>query len=82
MSAFNDNYVEYERRRDKDGNLSPEDYLDIIRPYLREIINNHKAHREWKTQLTMKINFVSSLDTREICLMYSKRDNAKFMMGC
>ena len=41
--AFNNNYIEYESRGDKDKNLSPEDYLDIIRPYLRDMINNHKA---------------------------------------
>ena len=44
--AFNDNYIEYESRGDKDKNLSPEDYLDIIRPFLRDIINNHKTHGE------------------------------------
>ena len=41
--AFNNNYIEYESKGDKDKNLSPEDYLDIIRPYLRDMINNHKA---------------------------------------
>ena len=37
--------MEYESREDKDKNLSPEDYLDIIRPYLRDMTNNHKTHR-------------------------------------
>ena len=32
IGAFNNNYIEYESRRDKD-NLLLEDYLDIIRPY-------------------------------------------------
>ena len=41
--AFNNNYIEYESRGHKDKNLLPEDYLDITRPYLRDIINNHKA---------------------------------------
>ena len=35
--------MEYESRGDKDKNLSPEEYLDMIRPYLRDMINNHKA---------------------------------------
>ena len=47
-SAFNDDYVEYESRRDKDKNLLPEDYLDVIRPFLRHIKNNHKTNGEWK----------------------------------
>ena len=45
--------MEYESKGDKDKNLPPEDYLDIIRPYLRDMINNHKNHEEWKIQLTM-----------------------------
>ena len=42
-SAFDDNYIEYESRRDNDGNLSLEEYLNIIRPCLRDMIDNHKA---------------------------------------
>ena len=29
----------------------------MIIPYLRDMINNHKTQGEWKTQLSMKINF-------------------------
>ena len=29
----------------------------------------------------MKITFVSSLDTGELCIMYSKSDNTKMIMG-
>ena len=47
-SAFNGNYIEYKSKGDKDGNLSPKEYLDIIRPYLSDMINNHKTRREWK----------------------------------
>ena len=53
--AFNDNYVEYESNGDKDKRLSIEEYLNMIRSYLRNIIDNHKD--EWKIQLTMEINF-------------------------
>ena len=42
---MNNNYIENESRGDKDKNLSLEDYLGIIRPYLRDMINNHKAPR-------------------------------------
>ena len=45
---FNNNCMEYERRGDKDKNLSPEDYLDIIGPYLRDMINNHKTNENEK----------------------------------
>ena len=71
--------MEYESIGDKDRNLLLEDYLNIIRPYLRDIINNHKAYGEWKIQLIMRINFISSLDTYEFRIMYSSSNNAKIM---
>ena len=43
-SAFEGNYIEYESRGDNDDNLLLEKYLNIIRPYLRDMIDNHKAH--------------------------------------
>ena len=58
--SFDDNYIEYESRGDKDNNLSLEEYLNIIRPYLRDMIDNYKAHNEWEIQLIMN-NFISSL---------------------
>ena len=46
--AFNDNYIEYVSKGDKDKNLSLKEYLNMIKPYLRDIINNHKAHEKLK----------------------------------
>ena len=60
-SAFNGNYMEYESRGDNDDNLSFEEYLNTFRPYLRDMIDNHKVCNEWKIQLIMRIIFVSSL---------------------
>ena len=48
--AFGDNYIEHESRGDKDNDLSLVEYLNIIRPYLRDMIDNHKTHSEWKIQ--------------------------------
>ena len=45
-SAFNGNYIEYESKGDKNKNLSPKEYLDIIRPYLGDLINDHKTQSE------------------------------------
>ena len=59
----------------------PEDYLDIIKPFLRDMINNHKTHGKWKIQLTMQITFISSLGTGEFRIMHSKSDNEKMMGG-
>ena len=45
------------------------------------MINNHKTHGEWKIQLTMRITFISSLNTIEIRIMNSKSDNVEIMVG-
>ena len=47
-------------RGNKDTILTVDEYLDIIRLYLRDMINDHKTQSEWKIQLTMAINFTSS----------------------
>ena len=44
--SFNNNYIQYESRRDKDKILTVDEYLDIIRPYLVDIINDHKIQSE------------------------------------
>ena len=51
VSAFNNNYIQYESIGDKDKNLSIKEYIDIIRPYLSDKINNHKTKGEWKIHL-------------------------------
>ena len=42
-STLYGNYIKYESKRDKDKNLSPKEYFDMIKPYLSDIINNHKT---------------------------------------
>ena len=44
--TFNDNYAEHESNGDKDKRLSIEKYLNMIRRYLSDIIDDHKD--EWK----------------------------------
>ena len=66
--AFNDNYVEYESNGIKDKRLSIEGYLNMIRPYLSNIMDDHKS--EWRIQLTMEINFISIKDSSETSTMH------------
>ena len=40
------NYTEYKIKGDRYENLSPEEYLNMIRPYLRDLINDHKPTTE------------------------------------
>ena len=45
------------------------------------MINDHKTQGEWKIQLTMAINFISSKDSEEIRAMYTKSDNIEIIIG-
>ena len=42
--AFNSNYIQYESKEDKGKNLSIKKYLNTIKPYLSDIINDYKTH--------------------------------------
>ena len=95
--AFNNNYIQYESMRGK--YILIKEYLHMIRPYLSDIINNHKTQGkwiihsgntiikrktqgEWKIQLTMEVNFISSKkDSDEIHTMRTKSDNIEIMMN-
>ena len=77
--AFNDNYVEYENNGDKDKRLSIEEYLNMIRPYLSNLIDDHKD--EWKVQLTMEINFISIKDSSETHPKYMPSKNILILTG-
>ena len=46
--AFSSNYVEYKINGDRSKILSIKDYLDETRPYLSDIINDHKTQGERK----------------------------------
>ena len=80
-SAFNGSYVLYESKGDKDNKLALYEYFDIIRPYLKDMIDNYKARDEWKIQLTMRIIFVSFIDANETRVMHTKSDNIEIMSG-
>ena len=45
-SGYNNNYIEYRSKGDK--LLTIEEYLALIEPYLRELINDYKSKGEWK----------------------------------
>ena len=71
----------YESRGDKDNKLAIYKYFDIIRPYLKDMIDNHKATGEWKKQLSTQIIFVSLTEANETRDMHTKSDNITIMSG-
>ena len=74
------NYIEYESNSDRNKTLSVKEYLNEIRPYLKDIINNLKKSDTWKNQLTIANNFIFSIDDDEERVMYSKSDSIEIMI--
>ena len=78
-SAFDGSYMLYESNGDKDGKLSIDKYFDIIKPYLKDLIEDYQAKGNWKMQLSMRMIFVSFTDANETHEMHTKRDNITIM---
>ena len=57
--------------------LSFEDYLNKIRPYLKDIINDLKESGTWQIQLTIATNFMSSRDNDKECLIMHLKSHNK-----
>ena len=72
--------MEYEINVDRNKTLSIKEYLDEIKPYLKNIINNLNKSDTQKIQLTIAINFIFSKDTDEEHVMHLKRDNKEIMI--
>ena len=79
-SGYNNNYIEY--RSEGNEILTFEEYLALIEPYLRELINDHKNKGEWKIQLMAQINFISLRPgSDETLVMHTRSVNEEFMNG-
>ena len=78
-------YMEYTSRGDRYENVSLKEYLKMIRSYLRDLRNNHKPttelnneednsdteRGEWKIQLVLQNNCISTKEFEETCTIYS-----------
>ena len=79
-TTFDYNYWEY--GSEGSNSLSFMEYLNLIQPYLENLINEKKNKGEWKLQLTAKISFISlKPDSDETRLMYTRSNPAEFMNG-
>ena len=96
--AFDGSYIQYESKGGRGKNLSIKEYLNIIKPYLSDIINDHKTRglvryhsgnkswlekisSEWKIQLKMTINFISSKDSDETRTIHTKSNNVEIIIS-
>ena len=78
---WSNNHIECESHGDRNKTPSVKEYLNKIRPYLKDIINNLKKSDMWKVQLTIAINFIFPKDNDEESVMHSKSDNIKIMIN-
>ena len=77
---WSNSYIEYKSNGDRNKTLSVEEYLNKIRPYLKDI-NNLRKSDTWKIQLTIAISFISSIDDDEEHEMHLKSDKIEIMMN-
>ena len=78
---MSNNYIEYGSNNDKNKTLSVKKYLNKIRSYLKDTINDLKKSDTWKIQLMIAINFSYSKDDDEESAMHSKSDNIEIMIN-
>ena len=71
----------YESNSDKNKTHAVEEYLNKMRPYLKDIINNLKISNTCKIQLAIAYNFISSMDNDEEHVIHSKSDNIEIMVN-
>ena len=91
FAGRNNNYIEYTSKEDRYENLSPKEYLNMIRPYLTDLINEHKPiaesnddntdRTEWKIQLTVQNSCISTKRFEETRTIYTKSEPVEIFMG-
>ena len=79
---WSNNQIEYKINHDKNKILSDEEYLNKIRPCLKDIINNLQKSGTWKIELATTIDFLPSEDDNdEECVMHWKTDTTDIMIS-
>ena len=80
-TGFHNNYLEYVSNGN--NSLSFNEYLELIKPYLYDLINVYKAKGEWKLQLSAEISFVlQKLGSNEMRTMYNRSTPEEIIIGC
>ena len=77
FAGRNNNYIEYTSNGDRYENLSPKEYLNVIGPYLRDLINEHKP----TVKLNNNFNFISVKDFKDTRTIYSASKPVEIFMG-
>ena len=78
---WSNNQIDYESKGGRNKTLLVKEYLNKIRLYLKDIINNLKKYDTWEIQLTIAINFISSKDNGKELVVHLKSDNIEIMIN-
>ena len=71
---YSNNYIRYDSNGKNNKTLAVKQYLDEIKPYFKDIINNLKKSY-------IAVNFMSSKDTDEEHVMHSASGNIEIMIN-
>ena len=63
------------------NSLSFDEYLELIKPYLNDLINVYRAKGEWKLQLSVEISFVSQKPSSDETRIMSSRSTPEEIMS-
>ena len=74
------NYIVYESRGSKYYD-SLEEYLSKIRPYVENMIRDYMSIGEWKIQLAISVQFISSRNPEQFRIRHSNSKNNEIMSG-
>ena len=86
--AFDGSYIQYESKGDKGKNLSIKEYLNIIEPDLRDIINDHKtrglaryhsSNKAWLAETSSEWKIQLTMAKSKVT-MHTKSNNEKIMI--
>ena len=79
-TGFDNNYLEY--MSNGNTSLSFNEYLELIKPHLCDLINVYKAKGEWKLHLSAEISFISQKPySNEIRIMYTRSTPEENIIG-
>ena len=79
INFWNNIYIEHESNGDSNKDLTLEEYLDKLKPHLRDILIDLQNSDTWKINLTIAISFISSKDVDEEHLMHAKRNKVELI---
>ena len=79
-TGFNNNYLKY--ISNGNNSLGFNEYLELVKPYLNDLINVYKAKGEWKLQISAEISFVSQKPgSDEMRTMFTRSTPEESMIG-